>query len=188
MTSRHIAVLLAVAACSAAGLARADTTAPAPQPTAQSPVMGPEPSADYVWMSGRWSQDNGQWKWIAAHWELPPSRSATWVDGHWAASNGAWVWVNGAWNVGQGQAQSAPPVPPTPGTAVPPAQTPAVAPAPAVTYYYTPGTTVVYPDYYVDPWAWVVPSTLFLGFGWGHAWGHGGWDHGGWAHGGGHWH
>jgi hypothetical protein len=64
-------------------------------------------------MAGHWDSDGGQWKWVAAHWELPPAQSATWIAGHWVSQSGSWVWVNGAWNVGESaQAQAGPPQPP----------------------------------------------------------------------------
>lgn len=103
-----IRIALAGAAClvaSAIGFAQS--------PGADAQVPGAAPAQGYVWMSGHWNSDNGQWKWVAAHWELPPSRSAAWVSGHWVSSNGNWVWVNGAWNVSDAQqAQAGPPQPP----------------------------------------------------------------------------
>ena len=100
---------MAGAACilgfAAAGSARAETAGAGTPP--------PAPSAGYVWMGGHWDSDAGQWKWVAAHWELPPSSSATWIGGHWVPEAGKWTWVNGAWNVGDAQqAQSMPPQPP----------------------------------------------------------------------------
>jgi hypothetical protein len=79
-------------------------------------------------MSGHWNSEGGQWKWVAAHWDLPPSRSAIWVGGHWVSSAGSWVWVNGAWNVSDPQqAQAGPPQPPGqyPQAGVPSPSTPA---------------------------------------------------------------
>jgi hypothetical protein len=94
--------------------AQSASEAPPVSPTAvESHVPGAPPSQGYVWMSGHWNSEGGQWKWIAAHWDLPPSRSAMWVGGHWVSSSGNWVWVNGAWNVTDAQqAQAGPPVPP----------------------------------------------------------------------------
>ncbi len=123
--------LLAGAACAvlcATGLAV--VPAPAGETPVDSPVAGSAPSQGYVWMSGHWDSQSGQWKWVAAHWELPPSRSAAWVGGHWAPSGTSWVWVNGAWNIaGEPQEQAGPPQPPgqepsatgvpTPGTPAP---------------------------------------------------------------------
>lgn len=107
MNSR-IRIALAAAACllsCAVGFAQA--------PAADSQMPGAAPGQGYVWMSGHWNSENGQWRWVAAHWELPPSRSATWIGGHWVASAGNWVWVNGAWNVSDAQqAQAGPPQPP----------------------------------------------------------------------------
>jgi hypothetical protein len=108
MNSR-IRIVLAGAAClvgTAMGFAQN-------APAADNQVPGAAPSQGYVWMSGHWNSEGGQWKWIAAHWDLPPSRSATWVSGHWISSNGSWVWVNGAWNVNDAQQpQGGPPQPP----------------------------------------------------------------------------
>ena len=42
--------------------------AQAPVPAAGSQEAGPAPSSGYVWMSGRWNMEAGQWKWVAAHW------------------------------------------------------------------------------------------------------------------------
>jgi hypothetical protein len=112
MNSR-IRIALAGAACLAGcAITLADTTAN-PSLSADSQITSPAPSQGYVWMGGQWNSENGQWKWVAAHWDLPPSRSATWVAGHWISSSGSWVWVNGAWNVGEAsQAQAGPPQPP----------------------------------------------------------------------------
>ncbi len=121
MNSR-IRIALAGAAClaaSAIGFGQA--------PGTDSQIPGAAPAQGYVWMSGHWDSDGGQWKWVAAHWDLPPSRSATWVSGHWVSSAGKWVWVNGAWNVTDAQsAQAGPPQPPGAGTqGVPAPSTPA---------------------------------------------------------------
>ena len=88
---------------------------PSDNPSAASDgvVAGPPPSPAYVWMTGHWNSENGQWKWISAHWELPPSRSAVWVGGHWVPQGGSWAWTNGAWSVGDSpQSQAGPPQPP----------------------------------------------------------------------------
>ncbi len=193
-------MLLAGAACIAAcAIGRADPAAnsgaPDAGPAVDNPVAGPAPSAEYVWMSGHWNSVNGQWKWVASHWDLPPNRSAVWVEGHWAPSNGQWVWVNGAWNVAQApQSPSAPPAQPgaaypqgmptpytpPPGVAVAGQQSQVVYQQPGVGYYDPAVNGAAYPGYYWngDAWAWgFYPSALYLGFGWG-GWGHGGWGHG----------
>jgi hypothetical protein len=99
---------------SALVLAQAPNVSPGgPAQAVDSQIPGAPPSEGYVWMSGHWTSEGGQWKWLAAHWELPPSRSATWVSGHWVSSSGSWAWVNGAWNVPNAeQAQGGPPQPP----------------------------------------------------------------------------
>lgn len=106
-------IIVAGAACLlGCAIAFADTPSMA-APAAENPVSGPAPGQGYVLMSGHWNSEGGQWKWIAAHWELPPSRSATWISGHWVSSSGTWAWMNGAWNITDAaQAQSGPPLPP----------------------------------------------------------------------------
>lgn len=112
-----IRIVLAGVAC-AAGCALALADGPGSFAGNRSPAVdvqaaGPAPSQAYVWMSGHWNSEASQWKWVSAHWELPPSRSATWVGGHWVSSGGNWVWMNGAWNIGdEQQAQAGPPQPP----------------------------------------------------------------------------
>lgn len=103
------------ALCAIASAETAGSPAQYPSPAGDSPISGPAPSSAYVWMSGHWNSEGGQWKWAAAHWELPPSRSAIWVVGHWVSSGGNWVWVNGTWNISEEQqAQAGPPQPPGP--------------------------------------------------------------------------
>ena len=104
-------ILLASAACLIGGnlvLAQETPSAPPAAP------LGAAPGQSYVMMAGHWDSDAGQWKWVAAHWEQPPSTSAVWVAGHWISQSGKWVWVNGAWNVGNAQeTQAGPPQPPS---------------------------------------------------------------------------
>jgi hypothetical protein len=176
--------------------------------SAGSDIAGPAPSPSHVWMSGHWAMEGGQWKWIAAHWELPPSRSAIWIAGHWISQGGNWVWVNGAWNVTDGaQAQAEPPHPPgqaSPGDQAVP--TPSSV-APTIDGQYAPGAVVragdqvpvttdygpveydtVYPGYYwtYDPWFWGPYPWGFLN--WGPGFYYGGYWHGGYGRGGyGHW-
>jgi hypothetical protein len=90
-----------------------DSVTETPAASANFQVMQPAPSTAYVWMAGHWNSEGGQWKWIAAHWDLPPAQSAIWVSGHWIAGTSSWIWVNGAWNVAQAPQSSAePPQPP----------------------------------------------------------------------------
>jgi hypothetical protein len=175
-------------------------------PAADNPMPGAAPAQGYVWMSGHWDSENGQWKWVAAHWEQPPSRSAVWVAGHWVPSGSGWAWVNGAWNVSDApQGQSGPPQPPGQGVATP------SSPAPYVDGQYQgqygPGGVVrsadqapvvqadygtvdysasyypyAYPGYVYPSYGWVGDPWYWgypgvaLGFGFGGI--YGGWGHG----------
>ncbi len=156
-------------------------------------------------MAGHWNSEGGQWKWVAAHWELPPSRSAVWVGGHWVPQGGSWAWVNGAWNVTDtAQSQAGPPQPPAAGVPTP------STPAPTIDGAYAPGGVVraidqppvttdygpveystPYPDYGYLPyygWDWGFYPGAFIDwgpgfYGWG---GYGFAGYGGWGRGGGH--
>jgi hypothetical protein len=116
-------------------------------------------------MGGQWTMVDGQWKWVGAHWEQPPSTSSTWVAGHWAPEGAKWTWVNGAWTVqNEAQAQNGPPQPPpmpdqelasvaTPTTPAPGQQTVVTDYGPAYDYSYAA------PDYYDYPyWGWGYPG------------------------------
>jgi hypothetical protein len=172
-------------------------------------VQGAAPSPSHVWMAGHWDSDAGQWKWVAAHWELPPAQSATWVAGHWVSQSGKWVWVNGAWNVGEApQAQAGPPQPPGPAgpdgalsAAEPYTPSPSaymsdadgpggvsrVASEGSVVTDYGPATYSTYPDYsyaygygYAGyPWLW---DGAFIGLGFGPRFYGGHYGYGGYGH------
>lgn len=132
----------------------------------------PAPAQGYVWMGGHWDSDAGQWKWVAAHWELPPSTSATWIGGHWVPEAGKWAWVNGAWNIGGAQqAQSAPPQPPGSPGAMEDSSGQMVSPSSAAPYVdgeYGPGgvTRVVDQGDVVTDYGPVGYYPSYAGYGW----------------------
>lgn len=169
-------------------------------------AAGPAPSAAHVWMTGHWVSEGGQWKWVMAHWELPPSTSATWISGHWVPQGASWVWANGAWSVGDPpQSNSVPPTPPgqaaqapaTAGTYIPMPSTPApvvygeygpdgveraIDQPPVTTDYGPVQYDSAYPGYYwtYDPWYWGGYPWAYFGWGAGfYGWG-GGYAH--WGH------
>jgi hypothetical protein len=168
-------------------------------PSSVSELIPPAPAPGYVWMSGRWSNRAQRWVWLAAHWEMPPSRSALWIEGHWVQGNQGWIWVDGTWTVGAPPAMPAPPAPPA--AAAPPAPEVAVPSTPPPAPEMTDGTVVE-----SDPPAPVVeiaPDGVYPGYtwiggfwGWRGAWywnaGHfarppyrgAAWISGGWARGG----
>jgi hypothetical protein len=192
MNSKNL-ILIAGAAC-ALGFAFASPVSAQVAAAGEAQVQGPAPSPSYVLMSGHWDSEGGQWKWVAAHWELPPAQSATWVAGHWVSQAGKWVWINGAWNVGESaQAQAGPPLPPgqqAPEAAISSQAPYTPAPSPyvdgedgpggvsradsegAVVTDYGPATYSEYPDYSYAygygyggyPWLW---DGAVIGFGFG---------------------
>jgi hypothetical protein len=213
-----IRIVLAGAAsaaiCALAFAVEPSSVSLSPPPAADTQIMGPAPSQAYVWMSGHWNSEGGQWKWMAAHWDLPPSRSATWVAGHWISSGGNWVWVNGAWNIAdEQQAQAGPPQPPGQDAAAAQGVPTPSTPAPLVAGQYGPGgvsraidqpavttdygpidySTGYYPAYgypgYAYPgYAWAGDPYYwgFPGVAFGLGWGPGivGWGRGGYGYGG----
>jgi hypothetical protein len=205
----YIAAGVIASLCALSPAVRAQGAPPAPPaPGDAAEATGAAPGPGFVWMGGQWTSEAGQWKWLAAHWEQPPSTSAVWVAGHWVPSNGKWAWVNGAWsvqNAGQSQ-QVQPAYPVQTGVPMPSSPAPMVSgaypePAPdqqTVTTVYSPpdysaefdGTYPYYGyPYYAwsgYPWYWGYPG-LAVGFGWGSGgWGHG-YYHGGWGRGYGGW-
>lgn len=205
-------LILLMALCLVAGAAAWAQQPGSPGPVhapVDSQVTGTAPSPAYVWMTGHWNSESGQWQWVAAHWELPPSRSAVWIEGHWVASGSSWVWSNGAWNVGAPtQSSSTPPAlpdqasiagaptepavpsPSTPGPQVTGqlvqgGQVPAIDQPPLVTDYGPDYSTVYYPGYYWGGNSWIwggYPGYYGFGLGLGpviFGWGHGGFRGGG---------
>jgi hypothetical protein len=196
MNSKLKIVLVGAACLAVCAMTRAQSPAvmapqASPMGTADNSMMGPPPSHDYVWMSGHWNSEGGQWKWVAGHWDLPPNRSAVWVAGHWIQGGSGWAWMNGAWNVAEApQSPGSPPTPPgenaamvnTQGAPMPstPApnmqgqyydgQVPAAYQGATVSDYGPIDYSVSSPGYYWtgDAWAWgIYPGPFYFGLGFG---------------------
>src|SRR5436190_4530300 len=60
-------------------------------------VIGVAPSTAHIWVRGYWVHRNGQYVWIAGHWELRPRPGAIWVPGHWDSTSRGWVLTPGHW-------------------------------------------------------------------------------------------
>lgn len=52
----------------------------------------------FVWISGRWNWQNGNWAWVGGHWERERAGYA-WASGRWEQSGNGWHWVEGNWTV-----------------------------------------------------------------------------------------
>jgi hypothetical protein len=214
MNSKTRVVLAGVAGIAGYSIAWASPPTPKINSVTENPaapanfqVMQPAPSTAYVWMTGHWNSEGGQWKWIAAHWDLPPAQSAIWVSGHWIAETSGWIWVNGAWNVAQApQSSATPPQPPgqaPTGANGVSAQGSQILPLPSIqapylAVQYPPGGQdaainqpmaaadystgdygydSIYPGYYWDGDAWTWGGYPGY-FGFGQVWGYGGWGYG----------
>jgi hypothetical protein len=76
------------------------TTTDPMYPTAAPPPVRTEsyaPRAGFVWISGRWDWNNGQWVWVPGHWER--ARAAeVWIPGRWQLQGNYYVWIEGRWS------------------------------------------------------------------------------------------
>ncbi len=58
---------------------------PAPQPEA----VPPRPSDQHLWIPGYWTWQNGNYAWMAGHWEMKPSANAVWINPTWEPEGNA---------------------------------------------------------------------------------------------------
>ncbi len=55
------------------------------------------PGPAYVWVSGEWIRQNGNYTWREGYWAPRLHNRNGWVEGHWSARKGGWYWVPGHW-------------------------------------------------------------------------------------------
>lgn len=90
-----LAVAAVVPACVVTGTARMrGTIAYSEPPPPREEVV--ESRAGYIWIQGRWDQQNGQWIWIDGHWEQE-RQGYTYNRGEWVQRGNSWHWVEGNW-------------------------------------------------------------------------------------------
>ncbi len=87
---------------------------PSPAPNAAPPAPRAErdgaPRRGFVWVSGAWDWRNGQWVWVAGHYER--SRAGKRFRSlRWDQRDGAWVRVEGSWEDAPASPDRAPPDP-----------------------------------------------------------------------------
>lgn len=70
----------------------AEGQAPAPQLE----VVTAAPSANHVFVAGRWGWRGRAWVWLPGTWVVGRANHA-WVAGHWAQRGRRHVWVEGRW-------------------------------------------------------------------------------------------
>lgn len=69
-------------------------------PTAAPPPPRSEAAAaraGYVFVSGRWNWQNGNWQWVDGHWERERANQV-WIAGRWELQGNYYVWVEGRWD------------------------------------------------------------------------------------------
>jgi hypothetical protein len=70
------------------------TQAP-PAPQAENP--GAQPERDDVWVPGYWTWRDGQYQWVAGHWQVPPEGSEIWNPPYWEAEGSGYRYYEGYW-------------------------------------------------------------------------------------------
>ncbi|HXB62299.1 MAG TPA: hypothetical protein VNU94_05570 [Acidobacteriaceae bacterium] len=91
------AALLAVPACSFAGVFVSVNIAPPILPVYEQPVA---PGDGYIWTPGYWAWDpDGGYYWVPGAWVFAPYTGALWTPGYWGWSNGFYVWNGGYWGL-----------------------------------------------------------------------------------------
>lgn len=72
-----------------------------PLPTPQGQENPPPlPSLQHVWIPGFWQWRQGGYRWVAGHWELPPTENANWVAPRWEQQSNGFTLVEGGWQTG----------------------------------------------------------------------------------------
>jgi hypothetical protein len=56
------------------------------------------PGAGYVWVSGSWAHQHGNWVWVAGRWDRPPRARAVWVPNRWERRGSEFHLVVGGWH------------------------------------------------------------------------------------------
>ncbi len=79
----------------------------APPPPPRSEVVYGPPGPGYVWIKGYWSWRDGQYVWVAGHYERPPAERREWIEPRWEPRGGSYVFIEGRW--GEGSRPAPPP-------------------------------------------------------------------------------
>jgi len=106
---------------------------PLPIPEPRPEVAPPEPSADSVWIAGRWERQVDHWQWVGGHWTSVPFLGAFWHNGYWKQDRGRHVWQPGHWGAASQGLVTSKPIPP------PPLPTESIPPPPNPEYRWVPG-------------------------------------------------
>jgi hypothetical protein len=70
-------------------------TAPPPIRYEARPRM---PAPGFVWVSGYWAVQRGNWVWVAGRWDRPPRPHAIWVPHHWEKRGTEFHLTVGGWH------------------------------------------------------------------------------------------
>jgi hypothetical protein len=69
------------------------SSTPPPPPREVAP---PPPRPGYIWESGCWVRQDGEWVWVSGRW-VPAQPGYQWVPSHWAQAGDHWELVEGHW-------------------------------------------------------------------------------------------
>ncbi|HLK30072.1 MAG TPA: hypothetical protein VKT28_15940 [Puia sp.] len=61
-------------------------------------VRPPQPSSMHVWINEEWEPNNGSYRYVGGHWEMPPHNGYIRRQGHWKRHHhDGDEWVPGSW-------------------------------------------------------------------------------------------
>ena len=150
-------LVLRAAEAPVSGVPNAATVSPAPvleqplPPAFSQEVPEPRPSAQHVWLNGHWRWREGNYVWIAPHWERPPVANATWIEPRWEKRENGYVLVEGYWQPSAADVATAPTSPPPQTATAPTVITEPPPPPPREVIVERPSPTHVWISGY---WGW----------------------------------
>lgn len=62
-----------------------------PPPAAKPEKKPAAPANNYVWRPGHWAPAEGEWRWVAGEWALPPTPVSVWIEGKYDEKEQRWT-------------------------------------------------------------------------------------------------
>jgi len=68
------------------------------RPTEHVVTRPARPDTHHVWVGTEWTERDGKYEEVPAHWDMPPHGHKVWVAGHWAHERRGHYWIAGHWS------------------------------------------------------------------------------------------